>query len=799
MTNYYINPLLCNYFILLALLCYSSPTLAQPNIPNPIPGVLYVQCMIPDQFETVTEQVLVREASKKYIVLPPIVDTISKKVMIEEAYTTYELQPATFTYKEEQVMIQDSIINYITMPATYDTIQEYALKSPGRTDWRQKEDSTCLSANPKDCFIYCLEEIPAVYELNTKIVVREPASIKRVVEPPVYKTMRHKVVDQPAKWVKVEVPAKYKTVKVRVIRTPATVREVEIPAEYKTIETQRLLRVGGFTDYVPMDKNGHIVSQPTPPPSTSPPAPPSPNPHQNSPVSASIPPPNTNAYHTESYDFIKENKFTQVLNEPRSTFSIDVDKAAYSNVRRFIHNIPENVFQAALTDHHTAETISPQNNSNNNSPYHLPPKDAVRIEEMINYFEYDYPAAKDHPIGVHTEMDICPWNADHHLLHIALQGKELEQKDIPPHNLVFLLDVSGSMNHPNKLPLLRKAFKLLVEHLREEDKISIVVYAGAAGMVLPPTSGKNKSQIIAALDQLKAGGSTAGGKGLELAYQLAKEHFQAKGNNRIILATDGDFNIGPSSDAAMIRLIESHRDEGIYITTLGFGMGNYKDDKLEKIAQYGNGNYAYIDNFNEARKVLVTEGLGTLFTIAKDVKIQIEFNPAKVKAYRLVGYENRLLEDADFEDDKVDAGEIGVGHSVTALYEVILADGKGFRRKSNPLKYQQTNIKTDAFSSKELAMVQLRYKLPADTTSQLIQKNILVKDMGKITDNFRFASAVAAFGLLLRDSEHKGTANYTQVLEQAKGALGKDKEAYRREFLILVEKVKRYVERQDRL
>ncbi|MCK4825883.1 VWA domain-containing protein, partial [bacterium] len=344
----------------------------------------------------------------------------------------------------------------------------------------------------------------------------------------------------------------------------------------------------------------------------------------------------------EEYDRIYENRYLDALNNPLSTFSIDVDTASYSNIRRFIKN---NQF---------------------------PLKDAVGIEEMINYFSYDYLLPKKkYPFSINTEISSCPWNQAHHLVHIGLQGKKLETKQLPPSNLVFLLDVSGSMQSPSKLPLLQTAFKLLVRELGENDRVSIVVYAGAAGLVLPSTSTRQKDKIIEAIDKLRAGGSTAGGAGIKLAYKVAEDNFIENGNNRIILATDGDFNIGISSTSALVRFVEEKRKKGIFLTTLGFGMGNYKDGRMEQLADKGNGNYYYIDNLLEAKKVFIDDMRGTLFTIAKDVKIQIEFNPAKVKAYRLIGYENRMLKKEDFADDTKDAGELGAGHTVTALYEII--------------------------------------------------------------------------------------------------------------------------------
>ncbi|AUT02379.1 hypothetical protein CLI64_19380 [Nostoc sp. CENA543] len=468
-------------------------------------------------------------------------------------------------------------------------------------------------------------------------------------------------------------------------------------------------------------------------------------------------------FNTESYNRIDDNPFRRVSNEPLSTFSIDVDTASYSNVRRFL----------------TQGT--------------LPPKDAVRVEELINYFPYNYPQPQgDRPFSVTTEVANAPWNSQHKLVLVGLQGKRHTSATLPPSNLVFLIDVSGSMDQPDKLPLVQQSLKLLVNQLRPEDKVSLVVYAGNAGLVLPATPGSQKAKILAAIDRLQAGGSTAGGQGIELAYKIAKQNFLKSGNNRVILATDGDFNVGVSSDAELTRLIEQKRDQGIYLTVLGFGTGNYKDSKMEQLADRGNGNYAYIDTLLEAKKVLVNDLRQTLFTIAKDVKIQVEFNPAKVQAYRLIGYENRLLQNQDFNDDRKDAGEIGAGHSVTALYEIIptgiTSDVK--LPQIDPLRYQRPGATTTDIGANELMQVKLRYKLPQANTSQLITQTIQDSDLQSTqtpSTNFRFASAIAAFGMVLRDSEYKGNANYSLVMKLATPAVGEDKEGYRREFIRLVE------------
>lgn len=467
-------------------------------------------------------------------------------------------------------------------------------------------------------------------------------------------------------------------------------------------------------------------------------------------------------FNTEEYDRITENNFHKVTDDPLSTFSIDVDAASYSNVRRFL-------------------------NSNQ-----LPPADAVRVEEMINYFHYDYPQplGKD-PFSIHTEISNCPWNAKHKLVMIGLQGKKIPAENLPASNLVFLIDVSGSMQGPNRLPLVKSSLKLLVEQLREEDKISMVVYAGSAGLVLPPTSGSNKIKIKEAIDQLEAGGSTAGGAGIQLAYKTARQNFIKNGNNRIILCTDGDFNVGVSSNGELERMVEKERESGVFLTVLGYGMGNYKDSKMQILADKGNGNHAYIDGESEAKKVLVNEFGGTLFTIAKDVKLQIEFNPAKVQGYRLIGYENRLLNKEDFNDDKKDAGELGSGHTVTALYEVIpVGIQDEFLKDVDPLKYQKKAKASKTSGSEEILTVKFRYKAPSGSESKLIEHPVIDKEIAfdRTSENFRFAACVAEFGMLLTNSKFKSNASFVHVIQTAKNAKGKDVEGYRKEFITLVRK-----------
>jgi Ca-activated chloride channel homolog len=467
-------------------------------------------------------------------------------------------------------------------------------------------------------------------------------------------------------------------------------------------------------------------------------------------------------YNTEDYDNIVENGFKKVTDDPLSTFSIDVDAASYSNVRRFLQN------------------------------GQLPPAGAVRTEEMINYFKYQYPQPTGvDPFSINTEISDCPWNPHNKLLLIGLQGKNIAVDKLPPSNLVFLIDVSGSMMDQNKLPLVKASMKMLTDQLRENDRISIVVYAGRAGVALQATDGSEKIKIKTAIDALEAGGSTAGVEGIQLAYKIAQQNFMKRGNNRIILCTDGDFNVGVSSDDDLVRLIEQERNKGIFLTVLGYGMGNYKDNKMQQLADKGNGNHAYIDGLSEAKKVLVNEFGGTLFTIAKDVKLQVEFNPAVVAGYRLIGYENRMLQKEDFNDDKKDAGELGSGHTVTALYEIIPAGVRSsFLKDVDPLKYQHDKKKKPSSFDDEMVTIKLRYKAPGGDASKLILHTVSNEpaSIKNVSDNFRFAASVAGFAMLLRDSPYKGNMDFDKVISVAKGALGKDQEGYRKEFISLVKK-----------
>lgn len=467
-----------------------------------------------------------------------------------------------------------------------------------------------------------------------------------------------------------------------------------------------------------------------------------------------------NDMNTENYHHIAENAYRDVKKEPLSTLSIDVDRASYSNVRRFLKQ------------------------------GQLPPADAVRVEELINYFPYKYAKPRgEHPFSITTDLTACPWNSNHQLIRVGIQGKEIERNEMKRNNLVFLIDVSGSMSSADKLPLLKSGLRLLIDQMRADDRIALVAYAGAAGLVLPPTDGRHKEQIVEALERLESGGSTAGGAGIQLAYNVAHEHFLKDGNNRIVLATDGDFNVGTSSEGELQRLIEKERESGVFLTVLGFGTGNLKDATMEMLADKGNGNYAYIDNLLEAKKTLVNEMGGTMVTIASDVKIQIEFNPAKVKAYRLVGYENRLLNNEDFNDDKKDAGELGSGHTVTALYEIIPAGSSETVAGVDELKYQKNEAVLSG--GDEIMTIKFRYKDPGASTSKLIvsvlKANDEIKHLSTMGEDFQFAAAVAEFGMLLRNSEYKGTASYAEIRKMALAAKGVDENGYRAEFIQLVE------------
>jgi len=538
--------------------------------------------------------------------------------------------------------------------------------------------------------------------------------------------------------------------------TNNTVATTEVPAKEKELADFRISSLDEEADAISAKPSS------VPPPPT--------GRHFDAPVSGGVLQQIQSAnpdFNTEAYDRLVDNAFLAVTGNPLSTFSIDVDTASYSNLRRFLNQGT------------------------------LPPKDAVRIEEMINYFTYQYAQPDgDKPFATHVEMAEAPWAPEHRLVKIGIKGKEIPADKRPASNLVFLIDVSGSMDESNKLPLLVDSFKMLTNNLSTKDSVAMVVYAGASGVVLPATKGNEKEKILGALDSLKAGGSTNGGQGIELAYKIATENFIKGGSNRVILATDGDFNVGVSNQGDLTRLIEEKAKSGVFLSVLGFGMGNYKDSNLEKLADKGNGNYAYIDTLNEARKVLVEQMGGTLFTIAKDVKIQVEFNPALVGAYRLIGYENRMLKSEDFNNDKIDAGDIGAGHTVTALYEIVPAGQKIDLPGVDPLKYQQPSTPSSAVTSGEMLTVKLRYKDPQASESQLISYPVVDQGLRltEASSDLKFAAAVASFGMVLRDSPYKGNSKIDDVIKLAQDSLGEDASGYRAEFLSLVHKAKPVME-----
>jgi Ca-activated chloride channel homolog len=474
----------------------------------------------------------------------------------------------------------------------------------------------------------------------------------------------------------------------------------------------------------------------------------------------------------EQYDAIKNAEYSFVKNKPLSTFSIDVDTASYSNMRRFL------------------------NNGN------LPPKDSVRIEEFVNYFNYDYKHTGKHPVSIHMEQSFSPWNKKNRLVKVAMKAKTIAKGERPASNFVFLLDVSGSMGASNKLPLLKNAMKLLTRKLTEKDKLAIVVYAGASGVVLPSTNGLEKAKILQSLTRLNSGGGTNGGAGIKLAYKIAKDNFVKGGNNRIILATDGDFNVGTTNRNTLVDLVQEKAKNDIFLTVLGLGMGNYKDGILETLADKGNGNYAYLDTLNEAKKVLITDMDKTLHTVAKDVKIQVEFNPKLVSAYRLIGYENRKMAAKDFNNDKKDAGEVGAGHNVTAFYEIVPSGVSIEGGNIDHLKYQNTKEKKsqpEKFAG-EFMNVKVRYKTPTGTKSTKFEKPLIAKDIAfkSTSEDFRFAASVASFGMVLRKDNKVGDMNIFNILQTARGAKGKDKHGYRQEFIENVELAKDIYKTQNK-
>jgi Ca-activated chloride channel family protein len=782
-----------NKILLTCFLCFLPLSLFSQSFlpPNAVVGDCYAKCLPPDQYETVTEQVLLKEASSRIEVFPAEFETVKDSFLLKAAHTVYEFVAPTFGTITDSILVEEASKKITHQAAVYETVTQKILIKPASTQWiKSQKDFNCICSDTEDCVIWCLEEIPAEYTEIEKQVLKKPAETIEKIIAAKYKKIEKIVMLEAAHCVEREVPAEYAFFETKKIKTPAHTREIEIPAEYGTVTTKKLVRTGGFTDWVNLSQNTNSQQQ-----------------SPKSRFSAKDIKGSKLQYAEkggESYSEIVENGFKKVSREPLSTFSIDIDGASYSNVRRFLNIDCTAPSKMALAEEQAREEAENriaemkqryEKQGRKNIPNFdyiyqntmrqmkkecvLPPKDAVRTEEFINYFKYEYPKPAEnskHPLVLHTEIAHCPWNRENYLVHIGLQAHEIPKEKLPPQNLVFLLDVSGSMNAANKLPLVKQSITKLVEQMRPKDRMAIVVYAGAAGLVLPPTA--DKTAILEALERLKSGGSTAGGKGLELAYKTAYQNFNKKGNNRIILATDGDFNVGLSSDEAMKNLVEKYRDLNISLSVLGFGTGNYQDAKMELMTNHGNGNYAYIDKIEEGEKVLVREMAGTLQTVAKDVKIQIEFSDEWIESYRLIGYENRLLENKDFDDDRKDAGDMGAGHSATALYEIV-------PKKKHEMAFHP---------NEHLLHIKFRYKLPKKDKSRLLEKQVFVKDIGQHTRNFNFSAAAAGFAMLLRNSEHKGNLTYDKVLTLAQASVGKDEDGLRHEFVELVKKVKAWNE-----
>jgi len=707
----------------------------------------------PGRYETRESRVMVSPPSQRVETVPARYATVTEQTVAKDASSRVEVQ-SRYDWVEEQVLVADEGEELVVTPAKYDTRQSRVMPTPlgQRVDpLYSVPDLTSqrsLADNVGGTVVNDANEVPTISTLNDSASVPPPS-----VAPasPRYETRTERIMVKPPRkvWQKVAVGTQGSGEVAGIVGSRGAVLGgsmnanagtpsgqvmalVEIPPEYKTVTKRVLVQKQQAAQGQALD----VIHRPVPPP------------------------PPVGEPSTEKYATIVENAFLQPLDSPLSTFSIDVDTASYANTRRYLKG------------------------------GQLPPADAVRIEELINYFNYNDPEPEgDVPFAVATESASCPWNAEHQLVRIGLQAKTIDEKDVPPRNLVFLIDVSGSMRSSNKLGLLQSALPLLVDQLRPEDRLGIVVYAGNAGVILEPADGTDKDKIRKAIASLSAGGSTHGSQGIQRAYKMAREQFDAEGINRVILCTDGDFNVGLTG-GALTRLIEKERESGVFLTVLGFGSGNINDQQMESLANKGNGNYAYIDSMDEAEKVLVAEAGGTLVAVAKDVKIQVEFNPAAVASYRLIGYENRKLAARDFNDDKKDAGEIGAGHSVTALYQVVPAktDAKDVDPEISPLKYQSER-KPNAENADELLTVNLRYKQPDGNTSKLLSVPVEKADneWKDASENLRFAASVAGYGMLLRGSAHKGTADWKLVKALAGSAMGEDENGYRAEFLTLVE------------
>lgn len=747
--------------------------------PNPVPGKCYAKCQIPDEYKTVTEQILVKEASqkitilpaefatvydtivvkpeyKRLITIPPVYETVTERILVKEVSKRLISIPAIYETVEEQVLSQAAYVKKRTISPVFATVEETILVKEATTKWiKNLKDPNCLSVNPEDCQVLCLVAIPAEYKTILKQIIKTPAKVVEEQVPAVYKTIKKEVLKAPASFREIVIPAEYQIITKNIVKSPATTKEEIIPAEYKiisrtiqtkatqTIETDipaeygtvtktALVRKGGMSEWREVMCDAKVTISYEIPTNI-----PLKKPMKSKGNPASSPTDNAN------YEAFVENEFISPKKEPVSTFSLDADAASYSNIYSYIMDREQK-----------------------------PPKDAIRLEEMINYFDYSYPEPKDgSPIFVDGEITSCPWNSKNKLVRIGFKGKGFEKEKRPVSNLVFLIDVSGSMSR--QMPLLIQSFKLLVDQLAATDYVSIVTYAGADKLVLSPTSGIAKHKIKTALDNLEAEGSTNGANGIITAYELAQQHFIKDANNRIILVTDGDFNVGISDRSDLIKLIEEKRKTGVFLSVIGMGRGNYNDSGLEALADNGNGVFEYLSRESEAQKIFV-EGFDNFFTVAKDVKIQINFNPQLVKTYRLIGYENRKLNQEDFENDAKDAGDLSANQSLTALYEIEPA----------------TKYADGSKGSLNMLEIHFRYKERDEAESKLIKIEVADKQIPfeKGSENLRFAAAVAAGGMLLRDSKYKGSATYDKVLEWAGNALGSDKGKHRADFLIMIKK-----------
>lgn len=753
---------------------------------NPKAGHCYVKCLIQNQYETVREQVLIKEASSKFEVIDAEYEMVKDSFLLKETHTVYEFVEPTFATITDSILVEEATKKITHQAAIYETVRKKILVRPADTQWTQSQKKfNCLSTDTADCMIWCLEAMPAEYtEIEMQVLKEEDKTFEKVI-PAKYKKVEKIVMLEAAHCVEREVPAEYAFFEMKKIKTPAIIKEIEVPAEYIGVLTKRSVSIGGFTDWV---KFGGSF-----------------NPEDIKPKKVKYEAGCNEAYSKTIYGFKK------VATAPSSSFPTKIAKASYCNVQRFLKKSCDSPQKMALQvakvrveAEEKIKTLKEKHKIHNYNLCHeylrprydfvyeqaarnlnkvcsLPPKDAVRTEEFINYFKYDYrkPTENDkHSVALHTEIAHCPWNNENYLLHIGLQAHEIPKEKLPPQNLVLMIETSFAMSKPHKITSLKKGITKFVEQMRPQDDISIFMYGSINRTILPPTSCSNKKSIVQALEQLHNHSTTSRQKSLEVAYKTAHQNFKQYGNNRLILITEGNFNLGVSSDEEMKQLIIKYRDLGIPISVLGFAKGYYKYSRMELIVKYGNGNYAFVNEKKELEKTLMREIVNSFQKVAKDAQIEVEFSDKWVESYRLVGYENRLLENKDFDDDRKDAGDMGSGHSATALYEIVPKK-----------KYEM------AFHPNEpLLNIKFRYKKPKKDKSRLLEKQVFVKDIGQHSRNFNFSAATAGFAMLLRDSEHKGSLTYEKVLTLAQASLGRDEDGLRREFMELVKKVKSWEE-----